>query len=185
MKEVAGGGPTAAVDGGGVPDRMEGRCVSSKGRGNPVRSGGSVGHVGRRGIATSRKRCRVDPGGGVAIISWDGRARRASCSVAYPPLIGVEARGFGLWLRWLFPRVSPRYSHDQNYWRITDFFTNSSNRPTHASNSMVWGISPQPGHFFSFQLAHFVGHALPHPRKQTPIDRGQNSARQTHKGNCR
>ena len=42
------------------------------------------------------------------------------------------------------------YSHDQNYWRITDFFTKSSNRPTHASNLTVWSISPQPGHFFSF-----------------------------------
>jgi len=76
------------------------------------------------------------------------------------------------------------YSHDQNYWRITDFFTKSSNRSTHMSNSMVWGISPQPGHFFSFQLAHFIGHALPHLPKQTAINRSQNCARQTDEGNC-
>jgi len=42
------------------------------------------------------------------------------------------------------------YSHNQNYWRFTDFFTKSSNRPKHASNLTVWSISLQLGHFLSF-----------------------------------
>jgi len=33
--------------------------------------------------------------------------------------------------------VGGLYSQDQNYWRFTDFFTKSSNRPKHASNSTV------------------------------------------------
>ena len=67
------------------------------------------------------------------------------------------------------------YSHDQNYWRFTTFFTKSPNRRKDASNSTVWGISPQPGHFLSFRLADVVDYALPHPRNQTANDRSQHS----------
>jgi len=64
------------------------------------------------------------------------------------------------------------YSHDQNYWRIT---TKSQILPNSAPNSMVWGISPQPGHFLPLQLADVVGYALPHPRNQTGNDTSEHS----------
>ena len=71
------------------------------------------------------------------------------------PRIDLILRGgkrvYGDWKNGSASQSPPQsYSQDQNYWRFTDFFTKSSNRPKHASNSTVWGISLQPGHFFSF-----------------------------------
>jgi len=71
---------------------------------------------------------------------------------------------FNASMPFLSHRLRSKYSQNQNYWRFTDFFTKSSNRPEHASNSTNWGISMQLDHFLSFRLAHILGHAAAFPK---------------------